>query len=79
MGAIFYILRTGCQWDALPRSLDASSMLLYDPLGFRLYEPFSYVIRLKILYRVAIRNSFTILGNFLAVTCSPNILLKDEK
>jgi len=25
MGAIFYILRTGCQWNALPRSLGASS------------------------------------------------------
>ena len=25
MSAIFYILRTGCQWNALPRSLGASS------------------------------------------------------
>ena len=25
MNAIFYILRTGCQWNALPRSLGASS------------------------------------------------------
>ena len=25
MNAIFYILRTGCQWKALPRSLGASS------------------------------------------------------
>ncbi len=25
MTAIFYILRTGCQWKALPRSLGASS------------------------------------------------------
>jgi transposase len=25
MSAIFYVLRTGCQWDALPRSLGASS------------------------------------------------------
>ena len=25
MSAIFYILRTGCQWKALPRSLGASS------------------------------------------------------
>lgn len=25
IGAIFYILRTGCQWNAIPRSLDASS------------------------------------------------------
>ena len=25
MSAIFYILRTGCQWNALPRSLCASS------------------------------------------------------
>lgn len=25
MDAIFYILRTGCQWNALPRSLGASS------------------------------------------------------
>ena len=24
MSAIFYILRTGCQWNALPRSLGAS-------------------------------------------------------
>ncbi len=25
MSAIFYVLRTGCQWNALPRSLGASS------------------------------------------------------
>ena len=25
MNAIFYILRTGCQWNALPRSLGVSS------------------------------------------------------
>jgi putative transposase len=25
MNAIFYVLRTGCQWNALPRSLGASS------------------------------------------------------
>ena len=25
MSAIFYVLRTGCQWKALPRSLGASS------------------------------------------------------
>jgi transposase len=25
MSAIFYILRTGCQWNAIPRSLGASS------------------------------------------------------
>lgn len=25
MDAIFYVLRTGCQWNALPRSLGASS------------------------------------------------------
>jgi len=25
MSAIFYVLRTGCQWQALPRSLGASS------------------------------------------------------
>ena len=25
MSAIFYILRTGCQWKALPKSLGASS------------------------------------------------------
>ena len=25
MNAIFYILRTGCQWNALPRSMGASS------------------------------------------------------
>ena len=25
MSAIFYVLRTGCQWNALPRSLCASS------------------------------------------------------
>ena len=25
MSAIFYLLRTGCQWNALPRSLGASS------------------------------------------------------
>jgi len=25
MNAIFYVLRTGCQWKALPRSLGASS------------------------------------------------------
>ena len=25
MNAIFYILRTGCQWNALPRSLRAST------------------------------------------------------
>jgi putative transposase len=25
MSAIFYILRTGCQWNALPRSLGAST------------------------------------------------------
>jgi transposase len=25
MNAIFYILRTGCQWNALPRSLGSSS------------------------------------------------------
>jgi len=25
MTAIFYILRTGCQWKALPRSLSAKS------------------------------------------------------
>ena len=24
MSAIFYVLRTGCQWNALPRSLGAS-------------------------------------------------------
>ena len=39
-----------------------------------------YAIRLNMLYRVAFRKiSFTMLGNFLAVTCSPNILLIDEK
>jgi len=27
MNAIFYVLRTGCQWNALPRSLGASSTL----------------------------------------------------
>src|SRR5215831_15047890 len=25
MSAIFYVLRTGCQWNALPRTLGASS------------------------------------------------------
>jgi len=25
MSAIFFVLRTGCQWNALPRSLGASS------------------------------------------------------
>jgi putative transposase len=25
MSAVFYVLRTGCQWNALPRSLGASS------------------------------------------------------
>ena len=25
MNAIFYVLRTGCQWNAIPRSLGASS------------------------------------------------------
>jgi putative transposase len=25
MNAIFYVLRTGCQWNAIPRSLDAST------------------------------------------------------
>jgi putative transposase len=25
MTAIFYVLRTGCQWNALPRTLGASS------------------------------------------------------
>ena len=25
MSTIFYVLRTGCQWNALPRSLGASS------------------------------------------------------
>lgn len=29
MNAIFYVLRTGCQWNALPRSLGASSTV-YD-------------------------------------------------
>lgn len=39
-----------------------------------------YAIRLNTLYRVALRKiSFTMLGSFLAVTCSPNILLIDEK
>jgi len=28
MSAIFYILRTGCQWNALPRSLDKVFVLL---------------------------------------------------
>jgi transposase len=27
MSAIFYVLRTGCQWNALPRSLGASSTI----------------------------------------------------
>jgi transposase len=27
MSAIFHVLRTGCQWNALPRSLNASSTL----------------------------------------------------
>lgn len=30
MSAIFYILRTGCQWNALPRSLGASSTTVHD-------------------------------------------------
>jgi putative transposase len=30
MSAIFYVLRTGCQWNALPRSLGASSTVVYD-------------------------------------------------
>jgi len=30
MSAILYLLRTGCQWNALPRSLDASSTV-HDP------------------------------------------------
>ena len=30
MSAIFYVLRTGCQWNALPRSLGASSQYMTD-------------------------------------------------
>ena len=30
MSAIFYVLRTGCQWNALPRSLGASSKYMTD-------------------------------------------------
>ena len=56
--------------------------LLHDSLGFQsIYaDDYDYAIRLNMLYRVAFRKiSFTMLGNFLAVTCSPNILLIDEK
>ena len=52
---------------------------VYDPVHHNVYAT-NYAIRLNMLYRVAFRKiSFTILGNFLAVTCSPNILLIDEK
>ena len=30
MSAIFYILLTGCQWNALPRSLGASVLYMID-------------------------------------------------
>ena len=30
MSAIFYVLRTGCQWNALPRSLGASIQYMTD-------------------------------------------------
>jgi hypothetical protein len=56
------------------------SALLHDSLGFQSIYADGYAIRLNMLYRVAFRKiSFTMLGNFLAVTCSPNILLIDEK
>jgi len=52
---------------------------VYDPVHHNVYAT-NYAIRLNMLYKVAFRKiSFTILGNFLAVTCSPNILLIDEK
>jgi hypothetical protein len=54
--------------------------LLHDSLGFQSVYADGYAIRSNMLYRVAFRKiSFTMLGNFLAVTCSPNILLIDEK
>ena len=37
MSAIFYVLRTGCQWNALPRSLGASRQYMtYSTNGERL-------------------------------------------
>jgi len=38
MSAIFYVLRTGCQWKALPRSIGAPSTAVHDRqymTGFR--------------------------------------------
>ena len=61
-------------------TLISYSTLLHDSLGFQSIHADGYAIRLNMLYRVAFRKiSFTMLGNFLAVTCSPNILLIDEK
>ena len=52
---------------------------MHDPLGFSFIYADGYIIRLNMLYRVAFRKiSFTMLENFLAVTCSPNILLIEE-
>ena len=55
MNAIFYVLRTGCQWNALPRSLGASRpkqhMCMdkgYDyPKVYELLEDYGYTIHIS--------------------------------
>jgi transposase len=42
MNAIFYILRTGCQWKALPRSLGASSTVHDRQIDFKSGERLVY-------------------------------------